>query len=130
MFDADGGAVARKYLEERGLVNESVRQFQVGLAPESWSYLLDRAQKDGFSANLLEAAGLVIKRDRGGHYDRFRNRVIFPIRDREKRVIAFGGRVLPGSEEGAKYINSPETKLFTKSQQLYGLDVPVCRFDR
>jgi len=123
LFDADGGAVARKYLEERGLLDDSVRHFQVGLAPESWSYLLDRAQQDGHSANLLEAAGLVIKRDRGGHYDRFRNRVIFPIRDREKRVIALGGRVLPGSEEGAKYINSPETKLFTKSQQLYGLDV-------
>jgi DNA primase len=123
LFDPDGGAVARKYLDERGLLTESVRHFQVGLAPESWSFLLDRAQKDGFSANVLEAAGLVVKRDRGGHYDRFRNRVIFPIRDREKRVIALGGRVLPGSEEGAKYINSPETKLFTKSQQLYGLDV-------
>ena len=123
LFDPAGGAVARKYLEDRGLLTDSVHHFQVGLAPESWSYLLDRAQQDGFSANLLEAAGLVVKRDRGGHYDRFRNRVIFPIRDREKRVIALGGRVLPGSEEGAKYINSPETKLFTKSQQLYGLDV-------
>ena len=123
LFDPAGGATARKYLDDRGLLTDSVRHFQVGLAPESWSYLLDRAQQDGFSANLLEAAGLVVKRDRGGHYDRFRNRVIFPIRDREKRVIALGGRVLPGSEEGAKYINSPETKLFTKSQQLYGLDV-------
>ena len=123
LFDNDGGDVARKYLADRGLSNDCVKQFQVGLAPESWSFLLDRAQRDGFSSNILEAAGLVIKRDRGGHYDRFRNRVIFPIRDREKRVIAFGGRVLPGSEEGAKYINSPETKLFTKSQQLYGLDV-------
>jgi len=123
LFDPDGGSVARKYLDDRGLLTESVNHFQVGLAPESWSFLLDRAQNDGFSANVLEAAGLVVKRDRGGHYDRFRNRVIFPIRDREKRVIALGGRVLPGSEEGAKYINSPETKLFTKSQQLYGLDV-------
>ena len=124
LFDPDGGAVARKYLEDRGLTKDCVQQFAVGLAPDAWSYLLDRAQKEGYSINLLESAGLVKKNDRGGRYDFFRNRVIFPIRDRDSNTIALGGRVLPGSDAvGGKYINSPETKLFTKSQQLYGLDV-------
>ena len=124
LFDPDGGAVARKYLEDRGLSKECVQQFAVGLAPDAWSYLLDRAQKEGYSINLLESAGLVKKNDRGGRYDFFRNRVIFPIRDRDSNTIALGGRVLPGSDAvGGKYINSPETKLFTKSQQLYGLDI-------
>lgn len=124
LFDPDGGAVARKYLEDRGLTKDCIQQFAVGLAPDAWSYLLDRAQKEGFSINLLESAGLVKKNDRGGRYDFFRNRVIFPIRDRDANTIALGGRVLPGSDAvGGKYINSPETKLFTKSQQLYGLDV-------
>jgi DNA primase len=71
----------------------------------------------------LESAGLVIKKDRGGYYDRFRDRIMFPIRDREQRIVAFGGRVLPNSEESAKYINSPETLLFKKSQHLYGFDL-------
>ena len=124
LFDPDGGAVARKYLEDRGLTKECVQQFAVGLAPDAWSFLLDRAQKEGYSINLLESAGLVKKNDRGGRYDFFRNRVIFPIRDRDSNTIALGGRVLPGSDAvGGKYINSPETKLFTKSQQLYGLDI-------
>ena len=124
LFDVDGGAVARKYLEERGLSKDCVKKFAVGLAPDAWSYLLDRAQKEGYSINLLESAGLIKKNDRGGRYDFFRNRVMFPIRDRDAHTIALGGRVLPGTEAvGGKYINSPETKLFTKSQQLYGLDV-------
>ncbi len=124
LFDPDGGAVARKYLEERGLSKDCIQKFAVGLAPDGWSNLLDRAQKEGFSINLLESAGLIKKNERGGRYDFFRNRVIFPIHDRDSHTIAFGGRVLPGTEAvGGKYINSPETKLFTKSQQLYGLDV-------
>ena len=124
LFDVEGGAVARKYLEERGLTKDCVKKFAVGLAPDAWSYLLDRAQKEGYSINLLESAGLIKKNDRGGRYDFFRNRVMFPIRDRDAHTIALGGRVLPGTEAvGGKYINSPETKLFTKSQQLYGLDV-------
>jgi DNA primase len=124
LFEEEGGSVARKYLEERGLANDCIKKFAVGLAPDSWSYLLDRSQKEGFSTQLLESAGLIKKNDRGGRYDFFRNRVIFPIRDRDSHTIALGGRVLPGTEAvGGKYINSPETKLFTKSQQLYGLDV-------
>ncbi len=124
LFDVDGGAVARKYLEDRGLTKDCVKKFAVGLAPDGWSNLLDRGQKEGYSINLLEAAGLIKKNERGGRYDFFRNRVMFPIRDRDSHTIALGGRVLPGTEAvGGKYINSPETKLFTKSQQLYGLDI-------
>jgi DNA primase len=85
--------------------------------------LLRQAPAAGFSAELLARAGLAVERqERGGHYDRFRDRVMFPIRDPQGRCVAFGGRVLPGSTEGAKYINSPETPLFSKSSMLYGLD--------
>lgn len=113
----------RAYLSERGLTEETLEKFQVGLAPKDWSFLLDRCGAAGFNPTLLEAAGLATKKDRGGYYDFFRNRVMFPIRDREHRTIAFGGRVIPGAEEeGGKYINSRETRLFSKSQQLYGFD--------
>lgn len=114
---------AREYLAERGITAESIKHFQIGLAPDSWSGLLDVAAKEKLTPYLLEQAGMVIKRERSGHYDRFRNRIMFPIRDREQRTIAFGGRILPGDDNGAKYINSPETRLFQKSQQLYGFDV-------
>lgn len=123
LLEGAEGAAARDYLAERGINQESIATFGIGLAPNSWSALLDSAQREKLSPHVLESAGLVIKRERGGHYDRFRNRLMFPIRDREKRVIAFGGRILPGNEEGAKYINSPETRLFHKNQQLYGLEL-------
>ncbi|QDV23049.1 DNA primase [Aureliella helgolandensis] len=123
LMDSQDGATAREYLKQRGISDESLELFKVGLAPNAWSVLLDSAKKQNLSAEVLEAAGMVIRRDRGGHYDRFRNRIMFPIRDRDKKTIAFGGRVLPGSDEGAKYINSPETRLFQKSQQLYGFDI-------
>lgn len=123
LLENAAGADARAYLEERGVTSESIRSFSIGLAPDSWSALLDGATREKLSQHVLESAGLVIRRDRGGYYDRFRNRLMFPIRDREKRVIAFGGRILPGTEDGAKYINSPETRLFQKSQQLYGFDL-------
>lgn len=122
--DPELGAAARNYLADRGLTDDCIGKFEIGLAPDRWSFLIDRCQKDGYSVSLLEAAGLVNKRDSGGHYDFFRNRVIFPIHDRDKHTIAFGARVLPGSEQvGGKYINSRETPLFTKSQQLFGLDL-------
>lgn len=95
----------------------------MGLAPSGWSTLLDQAGRHKLTPQVLEAAGLVIKKESGHYYDRFRGRIMFPIRDRDARTIAFGGRVLPGGEEGAKYINSPETRLFQKSQQLYGFDL-------
>jgi DNA primase len=117
-------AAARSYLAGRGLAAELLERFGVGYAPDSWDWLLRHASTAGIQAATLERAGLVIRReDRPGHYDRYRGRVIFPIRDPLGRCIAFGGRVLPGAQpDSAKYINSPETPLFSKSNVLYGLD--------
>jgi DNA primase len=119
-------ADARDYLRDRRISQDSVEKFQLGYSPDRWSWLLDRARDAEFSPAVLEAAGLAIPRERSaGHYDRFRGRLLFPIRDLQGRPIAFGGRILPGDSDGksAKYINSPETLLFSKSDNLYGLDV-------
>jgi DNA primase len=117
-------AAARDYLTGRGLTPHTLERFGVGFAPESWDWLLRQAATAGIPVALLEQSGLAVKRDdRPGHYDRFRGRVMFPIRDPLGRCIAFGGRILPGSRvEAAKYVNSPETPLFSKSSTLYGLD--------
>lgn len=116
---------ARRYIEERGITPASVERFRVGFAPDSWSWLLDRSRGTPHSPALLEATGLVGKSERGSLYDRFKGRVIFPIHDSQGRAIAFGGRILPGQTDAnaAKYINSPETRLFSKSEQLYALDL-------
>ena len=117
---------ARRYVEERGLTPESVQRFGLGFSPEGWQWLLDRARAKGFSVQVLEAVGLCAKSPNSGrYYDRFRGRLMFPIRDVQGRTIAFGGRILPGAsgDNPAKYINSPETKLFSKSDNLYALDL-------
>ena len=121
---APEAAAAREYLAGRGLLAASLERFGVGFAPESWDWLLQHAATAGVAVALLERTGLVVKReDRPGHYDRFRGRVMFPIRDPLGRCVAFGGRILPGGRvETAKYVNSPETPLFSKSSMLYGLD--------
>lgn len=120
--ETEDGKTALKYMTDRGFTGEMIERFGVGLSPNSWSALQDAAPKEKLSMHALESAGLVGKKERGGYYDFFRGRIMFPIRDREKRTIAFGGRILPG-EEGAKYINSRETMLFQKSKQLYGFDL-------
>ena len=117
---------ARNYLAERSVTNDSIERFRIGYSPDAWRWLLDRSHTTEFSTDLLESAGLILESQKGGsHYDRFRGRVLFPIRDTQSRTIAFGGRVLPGAgdEQGAKYINSPESPLFAKNRELYGLDV-------
>ncbi len=115
---------ARDYLHSRGLTEDTTRRFGLGFAPASWDWLLRQASAAGIGSELLAATGMAVERqDRSGHYDRFRDRVIFPIRDPLGRCVAFGGRVLPGAPpDSAKYINSPETQLFSKSSMLYGLD--------
>lgn len=116
---------ARRYLGERGLTAASLSGFRLGFAPDRWDWLLSRARAASFSAELLETAGLAVPRGNGpGHYDRFRGRVLFPIRDTSGRPIAFGGRILPefAAQTPAKYINSPETPLFVKNRTLYGQD--------
>lgn len=118
---------AREYLAERGIDRESVDRFRLGFSPDSWQWLLDRARTTPFSPEVLEAAGLVTRTQDGRRvYDRFRGRLMFSIRDTEHRPIAFGARLLPqlaGSDNAPKYINSPECRLFSKSNHLYGLDV-------
>ena len=119
----DAGADALRYLREtRGLSETTLDQFELGYAPDQWDGLLKHLQQvEGFSPELLEAAGLVVPRKGGnGFYDRFRHRVIVLIRDRQGRVIGFGGRSLDGSEP--KYLNSPETEVFEKGKHLFGLD--------
>jgi len=125
LVEAADAEVARRYLADRGFTPETVRTFRLGFSPDRWDWLLERAQAKQFSPGLLERAGLAIPRDmESGHYDRFRGRVLFSIRDARSRPIAFGGRVLPdfADDRTAKYINSPETPLFSKSRELYGLD--------
>lgn len=126
LLNAPEAAVAREYLRERQIADASLEEFQIGFAPRQWSWLLDRARQASISTEVLEAVGLILRRERtGGHYDRFRGRVMFPIRDTQKRPIAVGGRILPALDDkkSAKYINSPETRLFSKSEQLYGFDL-------
>lgn len=118
------GKVARDYLVKRGFTQATVQQFQIGYAADSWDTLLRHPLMAKFTPEQLLAAGLVKKRTQGeGFYDTFRNRLMFPIRDEQGRVIAFGGRVMPGSEDPAKYLNSPETPLFSKSRCAFGLDL-------
>lgn len=129
LLEAADAAPAREYLAERGISDESIRRFHLGFAPLAWRWLQDRARTTEFSSAVMEAVGLAIKPAQGGTpYDRFRGRLMFSIRDTELRPIAFGGRVLPQLaqdqyQEKAKYINSPETRLFSKSNHLYGLDL-------
>ncbi len=108
---------AQDYLKGRGLSGEIAAEFELGFAPPGWDNITAAL---GAKPERLLAAGLLIRRDSGGHYDRFRERIMFPIRDRRGRVVGFGGRVL-GTADGAKYLNSPETPVFHKGSELYGL---------
>ncbi len=119
------GEAARRYLQERDLPVEMMKAFQIGFAPDEWEGLLSRALKKGYEAADLEKAGLAVPSERGGkqsHYDRFRGRVMFPICDPMGRVIGFSGRIMNRADRGAKYVNSPETLIFKKSQVLFAFD--------
>ncbi len=122
---------ARQYLQRRGLNLETVKAFRLGYASERWDELLGYLRKKNFSLGLIEKAGLIIpQKDKSGYYDRFRNRIIFPIFDVRGRCRAFGGRTL--GNDSAKYINSPETDIYTKGKHLYGLHVArdvICKND-
>ncbi len=111
--------VAVEYLKNRGIDGPTAKRFGAGFAPEGWSHVLDKFGTSRQAIERLLATGLIIQKDNGSHYDRFRNRVMLPIRDSRGRTIGFGGRVL-GDEE-PKYLNSPETVLFHKGRELYGL---------
>ena len=128
LMEGPAGAQARAYLESRGIQQHTTEQFKIGYAPPEWDGLTKAMLKEGFAPADLVAAGLSIPRDQNGsqktavsgHYDRFRSRVMFPITDLRKRVVAFGGRVL--GDGMPKYMNSPETPLFKKGQTLFALD--------
>lgn len=125
LLKAPEAAPARRYLAERGIDAETIGRFRLGYHPDQWEWLQGRAQGTRFSAGVLERAGLIVSRPNSpGYYDRFKGRVLFPVRDIRGRPVAFGGRLLPGQESSstAKYINSPETPIFHKSGLLYGLD--------
>jgi len=120
------GKVARDYIDSRGISPEMQADFQIGVAPDRWDGLAQMVASKGWDRRGFELAGLISPRRQGeGYYDRLRHRLIFPIFDAIGRPIAFGGRVLPGTtrddQSDAKYLNSPETKLFNKSATLYGL---------
>jgi DNA primase len=116
------GEIARAYVEKRKIDEPTVEAFQLGYSADEWSallaYLTDRK---GFEPEEIEAAGLAVRRESGGYYDRFRGRLMFPIRDAKGQVIAFGGRALGDAQP--KYMNSSQTLLFDKSRVLYGLDL-------
>jgi len=119
---AEGNAeakAARDYVEARGITEETRRTFRLGYAPDSWDGLGSYLKRKGASAGQIERSGLVVKKDAGGFYDRFRGRLIFPVLDAQGRAVAFGGRVMQTGEP--KYLNSPETAAYTKGRHLYGL---------
>ena len=121
LWESQKAGKAREYLEQRGLSEDVLRRFGVGMAPSAWDQVLTGSQRAGFKLDELLAAGLIQKGRQGGHYDRFRSRITFPIRDQRGRVLGFGARALrPDSKP--KYLNSPEGELYRKSHTLYGID--------
>jgi DNA primase len=126
LLDSPEAELGRQYLADRGIAPEIIRQFKLGFAPNRWDWILERARGTEWTPPVLERVGLLRRKELGGgFYDWFRGRVMFSIRDSRSRPVAFGGRVLPqlADERSAKYINSPETPLFSKSRELYALDV-------
>ena len=117
------GQLARDYLKKRGVSEEAIKLFRLGAAPDAWDDTVNWAKSKGYDLATVEKAGLIIhKQETGSHYDRFRGRLMFPICDEQGRVVGFSGRVLSGDEKTAKYVNSPETPIFTKSKIFFGLD--------
>jgi len=117
------GHLARDYLAKRGVSDEAIKLFQIGAAPELWDDTVNWAKSKNFDLATVEQAGLIIKKEETGrYYDRFRGRLMFPICNELGRVVGFSGRVLSGDEKTAKYVNSPETPIFTKSKIFFGLD--------
>jgi DNA primase len=123
LLEHESGEAGRGYLATRALRPETVKEFQIGFAPDRFDALEKWAQQKKIPPELMEQAGLMIKSDkRAGYYDRFRNRLMFPIRDEAGRVIGFSGRAISKEEKGGKYVNSPETPLFHKSRVLFAID--------
>lgn len=116
---------ARRYLHDRGITQDAIHHFHIGFSPNDWQWLCNKSHQSQYTQPVLEKVGLIGKSQSGNAYDRFKGRVIFPIRDAQSRPIAFGGRILPAyaDDKSAKYVNSPETRLFSKSDNVYALDL-------
>lgn len=125
LWDPRLGQEARQYLDERGLSEQTAREFGLGAAPDAYEWLIQRAKRAGIEGKLLIQAGLAKMGNRPTPYDAFRGRLMFPIKDARGRVVAFGGRILPrfANEFAPKYINSPATDVYQKSDVLFGLEV-------
>ena len=123
------GKKAFEYLRNRKLSKDTIEKFQLGYAPKSWDLLSKFLKNKGYKEDEIFAAGMIVKKDRGGYYDRFRGRIMFPINNISGQTVGFSSRVMPGDDESqAKYINTPETIIYNKSGILYGLDkakVPI-----
>lgn len=117
------GEAAREYLNKRGVTSESIKTFGLGWAPLEWDGLQRALESKGVKLETMESAGLVVRRDRGGYYDRFRGRVMFELRNVRGQVVGLAGRILEAKADVPKYINSPETAVYHKGELLYGLDI-------
>ncbi len=117
--------IARRYVAERQISDDVLERFGIGFSTDSWQALADIFKRSGFNLDVGVECGLLMKSKNGRYYDRFRNRLMFPIRDVNGRAIAFGGRVIPQLDDGesAKYLNTNGTPIYKKSQQLFGLDL-------
>ncbi|MEZ4624008.1 MAG: DNA primase [Thermomicrobiales bacterium] len=115
------GELGRRLASERGLDDRTIERFRLGFAPNSWDALVETAGVEGFDQGIAIEAGLAQERDSGGAYDRFRNRFIFPISNRDGKIVGFGARAI--GDDQPKYLNSPQTPLFDKSSLLYALDL-------
>lgn len=123
LLEGPAGAPARDYLARRKIGSQAVERFRLGYAPPAWDDTVNWARRRGFDLPLVEQGGLILRREQAeGYYGRFRGRLMFPIADEQGRVIGFSGRVIEGDEKTAKYVNSPETPLFTKGRVIFGLD--------
>jgi DNA primase len=123
LLNETAGQMARDYLTKRGVSADAIKLFRLGAAPEVWDDTVNWAKCKNYELPLVEKAGLIIRKEEtGNYYDRFRGRLMFPICDEQGRVIGFSGRILSGDEKVAKYVNSPETAIFTKSKVFFGLD--------
>lgn len=117
-----GRSIGLSYFKERGYRDDIIEKFELGYSPEQWTSLVDEANKNGYSNTYLTEIGLAIERDDKSLYDRFRGRVIFPIQNLTGRIIGFGGRTLKTEKSVPKYVNSPESEIYHKSNVLYGLN--------
>ena len=113
---------ALDYLKDRKLLNSTIKSFGLGYAPDSWSALIDFMKTKGYTDEELVEVGLAVKRDNGTYFDKFRDRVMFPIVDLRGNVIGFGGRILRDKENAPKYLNSPETLIFQKKENLFAMN--------